>query len=222
VQHPEGREAALKYLKDLREFAPALVYPRDIPPALAALGIPRRLVTNSQTLQFPAGTQWALVRRMCLIDKLGNIRVSPVVESIQVRRYVTVPSPEEKYDALRTSQVESEYQMDRARPPHLRAIQARDRDFQFVQFRSMGWDPLENTSSEEWQRNARRFRSETLATCKQCHMARGILSVNSYSHFGTEANALEASTQEREARATIAWKSSQFDWGRLTGLWLAK
>ena len=53
-------------------------------------------------------------------------------------------------------------------------------------------------------------------------MARGILSVNSYSHFGTEANALEASTQEREARATIAWKSSQFDWGRLTGLWLAK
>jgi hypothetical protein len=139
-----------------------------------------------------------------------------------VRRYVTVPSPAEKYEALRTSQVEAEYQMDRARPPHLRAIQAGDRDFQFVHFRSMGWDPLENTSPEDWKRNAGRFRSETLATCKQCHLARGILSVNSYSHFGMEANALEASTLEREVRATTAWKSGQFDWGRLTGLWLAK
>ena len=86
----------------------------------------------------------------------------------------------------------------------------------------MGWDPLENVSPEKWKESLGRFRGETLATCRQCHMARGILSVNSYSHFGMEANALEASTLEREARATIAWKLRQFDWGRLTGLWLAQ
>jgi hypothetical protein len=219
VQFPGGREPALQYLKDLSEFTPALVYPHDIPPALAALGYPRRLVTNDQTVQFPAGTQWALVRRMCLIDKLGNIRMSPVVESIQVRRYVTIPSPEEKFDALRDSQVAAEYQMDRVSPPQLRAILPGEVDFQFVHFRSMGWDPLENSTLDVWQQNFRRYRSETLRTCKQCHTARGILSVNSYAQFGTEANVLEPSTLDREMRATIEWKYRQFDWGRLGGAW---
>jgi hypothetical protein len=60
VQFPGGREPALKYLEDLREFSPALVYPvhpRGVAAGLAVVRDPRRLVTNDQTLQFPAGTR---------------------------------------------------------------------------------------------------------------------------------------------------------------------
>jgi hypothetical protein len=48
---------------------------------------------------------------------------------------------------------------------------------------------------------------------------RGILSVNTCTAFGTAANPLDRSTPEQEAGATFRWKSHQFDWGLLNGLW---
>ena len=44
---------------------------------------------NPQLPQFPAGTEWALVRRMRVLDVNGNIRPTAIIESIQLRHYLT-------------------------------------------------------------------------------------------------------------------------------------
>jgi len=45
---------------------------------------------NPATPQFPPGTMWALVRRALLADTKGLPVASPLVESVQVRVYVTL------------------------------------------------------------------------------------------------------------------------------------
>ena len=44
--------------------------------------------------QIPAGTQVALLRRMMLIDKAGTLRLSPVTESLQIRVYQKLKTPD--------------------------------------------------------------------------------------------------------------------------------
>jgi len=217
VKFPGGREPALNYLEELREFVPALIYSNEMPAGARIRG--RGLRTNPSTPQFPVGTQWALVRRLCLIDARGDIRVSPLIESIQTRSFTAVPDEGSPLDALRNAQAFAEFQLDRMRAPALRAVESGERDFQFVHFRSMGVDPFERLDADSWARDRDRIRGETLRTCNQCHLARGILSVNTYATFGTSANPLDGSTAEREASATLTWKSRQFDWGLLEGLW---
>lgn len=217
VKLPGGRESALDYLKDLREFTPALVYLQEMEPD----GPRPRLRTNPSTPQFPAGTQWALVRRLCLIDDKGEMRATPLTESIQVRSYDAVPDEGSSFTAIQNAQTVAEFQLDRRRLPALREIEKTERDFQFVHFRSMGVDPLQSLSADDWARERDRMRGETLRTCRQCHSPRGMLSVNTYAEFGLAANRLDGSTPEREASATREWKSRQFDWGLLMGLWRA-
>jgi hypothetical protein len=90
VKFPGGREQALQYLKTLREFVPALAYTNEgIPPVQASEG--QSLRTNQVTPQFPAGTQWALVRRLFLIDDRDEIRATRLIESIQTRSYLSTP-----------------------------------------------------------------------------------------------------------------------------------
>jgi len=215
VKFPGGREAALGYLKELREFTPALVYLEEMQPSG-----PRLLLrTNPATPQFPAGTQWALVRRLCLIDDSGEIRASPLAESVQVRSYAAIPEDGSSRALIQDSQRVAEFQLDRAKLPALRAVEEGERAFQFVHFRSMGVDPFEKIGAADWIRERDRFRGETLRTCRQCHSTRGILSVNTYAAFGLAANPLHVTTADQEASAIREWKSRQFDWGLLVGLW---
>lgn len=218
VKFPGGREQALQYMKTLREFVPALVYTNEgFPPVQASEGQPLR--TNQVTPQFPAGTQWALVRRLFLIDDRGEIRATRLIESIQTRSYLSIPDVGSGFNALMNAQTLAEFQLDREHAPALRAVEEGERDFQFVHFRSMGVDPFEHMSAADWRRDRHPVRGETLRTCQTCHGARGILSVNTYANFGMSANKLSESTQESETNATLTWKSSQFDWGLLKGLW---
>lgn len=218
VKFPGGREQALQYMKTLREFVPALVYTNEgFPPVQASEGQPLR--TNQATPQFPAGTQWALVRRLFLIDDRGDIRATRLIESIQTRSYLSIPDVGSGFNALMNAQTVAEFQLDSEHAPALRAVEEGEKDFQFVHFRSMGVDPFEHLSAADWKRDRNPVRGETLRTCKTCHGARGILSVNTYANFGTGANKLSGSTQESETNDTLTWKSSQFDWGLLKGLW---
>jgi len=218
VKFPAGREPAVRYLKELREFVPALVYTnRDFPSGRTQEG--QLLRPNPATPQFPVDTQWALVRRLCLIDDRGEIRATRLVESIQTRSYLSIPDVDGNFNVLRDAQSGAEFQMDMAKFPSLRAVAEGERDFQFVHFRSMGVDPFERLSAADWTRDRNSVRSETLRTCKMCHAARGILSVNTYAYFGTAANKLYESTFELEANKMLTWKSSQFEWGLLKGLW---
>jgi hypothetical protein len=217
VKFPGGRVPALAYLKRLREFQPALIYTNE-----TLLGQQTRqqgLRTNQSVPQFPAGTQWALVRRLCLVDDQGEIRASRLIESIQVRRYDAVPEIGSPLNLIQDAQTMTEFQLDRVHVPALRAVEPGERDFQFVHFRSIGVDLFEKLSAADWMRDRDKIRGETLSTCRQCHFARGILSVNAYSKFGMSAIALDISTPERETNATFEWKSAQFDWGLLNGLW---
>jgi len=78
VNFPDGREQALRYLKELRDFTPAMIYFEE-----TIAGQERHaLRTNPATPQFPANTRWAIVRRMCLIDDQGRMRATPLIESI--------------------------------------------------------------------------------------------------------------------------------------------
>jgi hypothetical protein len=219
VKFPGGQDQALQYLKELREFVPALVYSNESLTGGKNFQDRQQLGTNRATPQFPAGTQWALVRRLCLIDNRGLIRATRIVESVQTRTYPSVPETDNNLDALRNAQVVAEFQMDRKHGFALRAVEEGEREFQFVHFRSMGVDPFEHMSASEWDRRRDRMRGQTLKTCMTCHLARGILSVNTYSNFGYAASKLDASTLERETSATLRWKSRQFDWGLLQGLW---
>jgi hypothetical protein len=75
---PEGRKATLDYFQTLWNFPQAWVAgPDDRGP----------LETNPNLPSFPAGTQVALVRQMMLFDNQGNLVVSPITESIQIRMY---------------------------------------------------------------------------------------------------------------------------------------
>lgn len=218
VKVPGGRAESLRYLKELREFTPALVYSGERLPGMPNFQGRKHLGTNPATPQFPAGTQWALLRRMNLIDDGGRIRATRLVESLQTRRYATVPDTDRDFNLLAGSQAPAEFRLDRANLPALRAVAAGERDFQFVHFRSMGVDPFEHGTTEDWAKRRNRLRAETLRTCGSCHIARGILSVNTYTSFGTAAAELDGSTFEREAEATIDWKRRQYDWGLLQGL----
>jgi len=217
VKFPAGREQAVRYLKELREFVPALIYKDgDFPTTQKLEG--QFLRVNPATPQFPVDTQWALVRRLCLIDDRGEIRATGLIESIQIRSYLSIPDDGD-FNALRNAQSVAEFQMDPANFPSLRAVTEGERDFQFVHFRSMGVDPFERLSAEDWASDRNPVRGETLRTCKICHLPRGVLSVNTYAYFGTAAHKLQDSTLEREANEMLTWKSSQFDWGLLKGLW---
>jgi hypothetical protein len=217
VRLPEGEAATTQYLKTLREFTPALVYLAGQHPDLPLRT--QKPAVNPAMPQFPAGTQWALVRRLILIDHADQLRVSPVVESLQIRRYISIPEAPRDFDAQRNSQTVAEWQLDRARLPALRAVRADERELQGVHFRSMGVDVFEGNSAENWKQHHDRLLGTTLRTCMMCHHARGILSVNSYVSFGNAANPLEPSTPEREAAEAIAWKAKQYSWGLLNGLW---
>ena len=221
TRFPQGREQAQDYFKTLRDFEPALIYLKGMPSGLAR---PPMLRTNPHSPQFPAHTQWALVRRLCLIDDHGHLRATPLIESIETREYAAIPAIDAQgqlVDAreLHTAQRFAEFQLNRWHAPALRAIVPGERDFQFVHFRSQGVDAFEQTNAADWARDLPNIRGETLRECFQCHAAPGILSVNTYAAFDTAAHALDASTVEREIGTTLAWKSAQFDWGLLQGLW---
>jgi hypothetical protein len=219
VKFPGGRDQALQYLTKLREFVPALVYSNESLTSGKHFQDRQQLRTNRATPQFPAGTQWALVRLLCLIDNQGLIRATRMTESVQTRTYSSIPETDGNFDVLRNAQAVAEFQMDRKHGFALRAVEEGEREFQFVHFRSMGVDPFEHMNVSQWVSSRDRVRGQTLKTCMMCHLARGILSVNTYSNFGYAASKLDASTVERETSATLRWKSRQFDWGLLNGLW---
>ena len=208
VHFPDGRERALSYLKRLHDFEPALQYTN--PPGESR----EELAVNRSVPQFPKGTEWALVRRMCVIDDRGEIQPTRLIESIQLRRYDSVESAE------RAAQRLAEFQLDRRNGATLRTVTPEEEDFQFVQFMSMGWDPLEGGVPES------KYQGKTLQTCYQCHADLGVLSVRSFNRSRfvfpkSPIQRLQSSSLDQENAEAVAWKHQQYDWGLLQRLWRA-
>ena len=234
VRLPQGRQKTVEYLNSLRDFEGPLVYARrqtsDTP----------RLVINPDVPQFPVGTEWALVRRMCVIDSQGRIRPTSLIESIQLRRYDAIDQikgpARSSVASSRAAQQFLEFDMDRRHEDALKAITREQVDFQFVHFMSMGIDPFEIPSGNSKRTpNPSSARDPALAFCFQCHASPGILSVASFNRelFSSptvqrlQANEADLpgqthtppSNAEQEIEATVLWKYRQFDWGLLQGLW---
>src|ERR1700694_487712 len=66
--------------------------------------------------QFPVGTELALVRRALLVDASGQPVISPVTESIQLRRYLKIP-PGAGIDYDGQMQQVAEFLLSRRAPP---------------------------------------------------------------------------------------------------------
>jgi hypothetical protein len=234
VHFPEGRQAATAYLDQLRRFEHVWIYVTNNA-ALDTTNEPHEVLSLNPNLpQFPTNTEWALVRRMCVIDADGNIQPTPVTESVQMRRYYTFT------DQLITNsgggvnlifpQNCYEFQMNRRQNCQLRELGLHEKDFNFVHFMGMGTDQFEqtirNTNNEVEVLDSARLQSVTLNTCMQCHSGPGLFSVNSYTRFLSFSESPERPAKlmpldfNREVRETVSWKQRQFDWGLLQGLWM--
>ena len=182
VRSPDGRDATLDFIESL----------------------------NSEPSPVTAiGSEVALVRRMLLIDNKGQLVLSPLVETIQLRHF----NPAQSF---------YEFELDRK---HLFAGIAGglvpNADF-FMLFMSHG-DVFENQVPE--------LRAAIPEICKACHFeyppipkSGNTKSILSYSRQlfnlpDNKAPILFATTPVAEARAVIEWKRAHLTWKSVEALW---
>lgn len=238
VRFPGGRQATIAYLDQLRRFEHIWIYVTN-DSSFATTNEPRETLTLNPNLpQFPTNTEWALVRRMCLIDINGEIKPTAITESIQMRHYYGFGEPTvEMMTNMNGSVVPVgippihfyEFQMNRRQNCQLRELGQNEKDFNFVHLMGTGFDQFQytsrNASNEVEVLDSAKLQSVTLNTCMQCHNGPGIFSVNSYTRslsFFSESPQRPANLTplnfNREIENTIFWKQRQFDWGLLQGL----
>ena len=237
VHFPEGRQAAITYLDQLRRFEHVWIYVTN---TFATTNEAHEILSLNPNLpQFPTNTEWTLVRRMSVIDADGNIQPTPVMENVQMRRYYGFGEPTVEMVTNRNGSVVPvgippihfyEFQMNRRQNGELRELGLHEKDFNFVHFMGMGFDQFEytsrNGSNEVEVLDSAKLQSVTLNTCMQCHSGPGLFSVNSYTRslsFFSESPQRPANLTpldfNREIESTIFWKQRQFDWGLLEGIW---
>lgn len=184
VHLPGGRQAALSYLNQLRSFEHFWVY-RTNTDVFATTNSPTEVLTlNTNLTEFPANTEWAIVRRMFVIDADGNIQPTRMVESIQLRRYLAIARPSMVMVTNNNGGVSAqwippqnfyEFQMDPRRNGGLREVAKDEKDFVFVHFLSQGGDPLEWRSDDSQVPDSSTIKRTVLKQCQTCHAAEGFI-----------------------------------------------
>ena len=219
VRLPEGRQATNTYLKRLRDFQ----QPWIVNTNRSLESDP--LLPNPELPQFPAGTQLALIRQLTLIDDRGNLTPTPLTESVQLRVYHSIPGGVSVNVAeARASQDVYKFVLSRAKlfaaeDGGLRPVAKEEKEFPL--FMSQGIDWFELRSGDE---AVEKFQSVVLNSCASCHASPGVHSMLSYSRRRFAAQNIfppeprEASLPD-EASNTAYWKSRQYEWGLLQGLW---
>ncbi|MGA8224777.1 MAG: hypothetical protein WB780_24250 [Candidatus Acidiferrales bacterium] len=222
---PGGRKATFDYIRALWDFPqPWLPSPDD----------PRheQVTINPHLPQFPAGTEFALVRQLMLFDNQGKLQGTPITESIQIRVYRKVqPAAEEPVLNL-LAEIENSgqdfYELTLSRPQlfannsgGLSATSPKEK--QFAMFNSFGADevPMHGIRLDQM--------SPVLELCVQCHRAPGINSVNSRAHLlkpywlehdFPEDTATPANQNPWWVDETgVSAKGRRYDWGVLKGDW---
>jgi hypothetical protein len=239
---PKGRKATLAYLEKLNRF------PNPLTPQSTAernghvTGGPRSRL-NPDLPHFPAGTQFALVRQMMLIDDKGKIRPTRLIEDVQLRVFQAVPRaedlPAEKRQSsellLRRDQMQKndfyEFQVRRkdlfsGKAGGLHAIESDEQVFSLF---SVADHDIFEKQPEDFRRRLReldpargqpRSSTENLKSshsCNACHgQGPGIHGVLSYSRV-PPPELLESSRRDQEEIA-IDWKLHRYSWGLLQGL----
>lgn len=231
VHVPGGRLAALNYLDRLRLFKQQerlWVYQTNRFSWMSTNEPSEVLELNPGLPHFEPNTEWALVRRMCVIDNNGHLQPTPITESLQLRRYLRTDRgiPDQRFSTNDVQQF-FEFQMDKRQKAALRAIGPDEEGFAFVHFMGKGIDMFEGRIGASTQKPAHSASSQTklVRNCYQCHSARGLFSVLSYTGFTSPAVTdgpanLHPVDYATAATATIYWKQQRYDWGLMQGLWM--
>jgi hypothetical protein len=222
IRCPGGREATLSYLETLNLYpAPWTLNPQDIgrrSPDHAQVRL-RPLLVNPATPQFPAGTIVALVRQMMVINGEMKPVPSPITQKVQFRVFKEVGEPGRVSDRgeFSTHQLVYEFVMRRrdilaGRVGGLHSVTQDESEYQLTTLPMGG------------SREAHLRGVVVLSTCVRCHSPNGIFSVGTYG-FSFHAPIVADNPQLQPAtsvgyqgNATAVWKTSQFNWGLLTGL----
>jgi len=167
-----------------------------------------RAMNTESSPDLPDGTEVALVRRVLLIDKEGEIVLSPLVASIQLRHF-------------KTSRAQFFYEFQIAKPLLFANIAGgfQPVDKEIMLFQSHG-DGFQSGHLEE---------ARTPNLCRGCHIddgqgINGINSILSYSRKrfslpNDQRPILVETTPELEAKTVIAWKLMDRTWEALSILW---
>jgi hypothetical protein len=229
VRLPEGRKATLDYFQTLWNFPQPWV---SVPPPVPA----DQAEENPDLPSFPSGTQVALVRQMMLFDNQGNLAVSRIIESVQIRVYREITTaPARDFSAgpagMARNSGQDFFEIKISRPLLFSGRQgglrptARD-EIEPATFQTIGFDPIDGIPERPEQINTP-FES-TIQTCLHCHSGGGLSSFNSLNSL------LKPNRPQQEPRDVnygprfwsnnnaVWWKENRYDWGLLNGYWKAR
>lgn len=215
---PGGRHEAINYLNQLDSVDRVWTYRRD---NFDGANSHEFLDFSSGLPQFPAKTEFALVRRMCVIDRAGSIVPTPIIESIQMRRYLAIAAAERLIISnrviIKPPERFFEFRMDRRHGACLRELPKSESDFMF--FMTKGFDEIEGTRRINGHPQSR----AVLDDCATCHSGAGIYSVNSYVRLFSPRYLyppkLYSGPVSDTIRVAIGWKEERYGWGLLQGMW---
>ena len=196
VRLPGGREATLKYIDKLNE--------REV---------------------FPVGTEFALIDQAFLISDTGEIVLSPMINSIQLRAYRDVTKTHlQAHPRAIVCVTEFVMQPEEIKQGNfaMTALGPKDFRFQTIAAGSGGAvDPLEDRSAKD----ARKL-TPALHNCVFCHerSRAGVRSLGDFMFGDRYADKLtfEEGNPAKIAESVAAAKSKDKTWKKLVDLWSAK
>lgn len=228
-RHPGGREAGKKYLDELAAFPDPFVTEKPKEPIQQLFGTNAKdgVWVNPQTPQFPTGAMWALVRRAILVDTQGDLVVSPLVESVEVRVYRALA----EFDA---NQAETDKQFESPQTffewELSRRLLFSKGGFHLMDGRDLLFSPFFH-ERDKLEGFTKRKPDEPLV-CFACHSAPGIHSVNSRTLlFGgadldfeskpqpERPGEFRAVTRKRLAEVAVEVASKRPGWQQLRRMW---
>ncbi|MGI9239473.1 MAG: hypothetical protein ACR2RV_01655 [Verrucomicrobiales bacterium] len=218
VRLPGDREETLAYLEKLSTFREPWTTVKQelsleawIPSAGSSIG----LYINPETPQFPAGTQFALVEQAFLISDAGELVVSPLTNSVQLRAYMRVDPEDPRNDLRHRTQAFAEFEIQ---PREYMRGKAGMRAIGLDEHRYKTW-----SSRSDLFEGPGRGANPRLDSCMVCHAGWGIHSVNIRSQKFVRSNLFPPQLNEVEpesaSRSTVMAKEKDYSWGVLQALW---
>jgi hypothetical protein len=238
----QGRKATLAYLEKLNGF-PNPLLPQSAAERNGHAAGKHGSLLNPDLPQFPAGTRFALVRQMMLMDDQGKVRPTRIIEDVQLRVFLDVPRAEDlpreqrndSVNLLRKKQMAKndfyEFQFRRkdlfaGKAGGLHAVMADEQVFSL-------YSAADKDIFEEWPEDlkgrqpedgrARRQPPEPTENlrsshnCNACHVqGPGIHGVLSYRRVPPPE--LMESTRRDQEELAVDWKLHRSAWGVLQGL----
>lgn len=215
---PPTGPAATEYIEATRIFSRSRAQLVSSSAGSAREFDPRRdnclLEGSCEPPQFPADTETVLVRRAILVSNEGDPVLSPITETIQLRRYRSIPDRHAAFERAHDPQV-AEFRLSQRAllegQQSLRRVADDEKDFPTfnthgLDFFEPGWPEAETLGS---QSNGGRFGpSSRVLECRACHENPGVGSFTTYSRMQFEPAErqfvlLHASTDKQEEAAAL-------------------